>query len=471
MRKWNTLIALLLCLLAASAAYAQTDRANIRFVNLSLDLATVDVRLSRERTGVTTIPTLSLALGEVSGWRRVEAGTYTAVGESPVNETLSFASAPFEAAADDWITVVVMGTGDRLRALALRENYSPLNAGDARLTLLVALDDVESLDLLVDGAPFYRGLRPPAPDTATYAPVTLDLTANRYALAFAQPDGDTNIPASPDAFELIADTNTLLAIYHSPAQPQTVLKVEPVGEAGRAAVVITPEPTLSDGLALLRVAHLSSGTPPLEFTINGRPFNSYLLDRPRSMAALRFPEVSDWIALPVSGAFTITITVEGEPLAQPIIPTFSLELQPGTHTTLTAIGTLANDTLRAHAISEDYSTVGPDSVRLGVLNAHPGIGPVNVLLAGAPPATLITQLGYPGYFGANDGFSEAIIEAGVYDVEIVTVNNGQLLVTVPERDLRAGRNYLIVIIAANPPYYYTFSDLTESQNLLRGAGR
>lgn len=444
---------------------AQFSGVHVRFANLSPSLDSVDVVLNRGRSA------RNLAFGQITEWHESPARDYAIILEANAEtpNVLNFTPIEFEASEGGWFTIVVLGTQDTQRIRVLNENYAALNSGDARLTVLYAVDNAEAIDLMLDGVPLYRGLKPSAGQTENADDVLIvDLVANLYDLTFAKADDTSTVYTTPGQIELIADTNTFVVLYDQPDNPRTFIKVDPIGETGRTALEVTPSPTEVLGTALLRVSHLSSGTPSLEFFINGQTLNTYLGDRARSVAGLRFPEMSEWVALP-AGTINLAITIEGETLAEALIPAFEVPLAPGTYTTVAALGALANNTFEAHVFTEDYGPTNPGSVRLGILNAHPGTGPINVMLG--EDEQIISQLGYPGFFGSNDGFSEVILDEGEYDLTLVTANDEQTLAIVPDRDLRPGRNYFLAVISANPPYYFTFSDLSETEALMAGRDR
>jgi hypothetical protein len=209
-------------------------------------------------------------------------------------------------------------------------------------------------------------------------------------------------------------------------------------------------------LTAVRAAHLSSGTPPIDFYVNGE-----LLEP----EPLRFPDAARWRPL-TAGTYRVAVTLAGEPLSEAVVGPIDLTLEGGLYTNLAVIGALANNSLTLHAFEEDMLPLGQDQTRIGILNAHPGFGPVTVRTDTG--VNLISRLGYPGFFGDNDGYVEVLLDAGVYNLSFVDDISNQVLFQFNDRRFISGRNYLVAVIVADPPFLLTFSDVQEAQEITTG---
>jgi hypothetical protein len=415
MRKTLWILIIWMCIAVPIQAQEMT---HLRFGHFSPTVrVSVEVYLNEEASELN-----ALRYSEISEWLDLPAGNYTVsfrVNGEVITDTLRV-----ESKAGDWNTVVFI---DDLQII--KEDTSPLADGKSRITVLQSVEGLSSLNIRLDQTIFYREL-----DDMLNA----DIVSNTYRFAF-ETSGETLIAL--DELTLEEGQHTFVVLTGTSASPRIItLTLPPAGESGSEQ-------------ALVRFAHLSSGTPALDFYLDGQ------LTGFRNM---RFPEFTNWVALP-AGNYTLAVTLRGDSLADAVIEPTQITLAAGTYTTTTVIGALANDTLQAHFFEEDFTELSVNRFRLGVFNAHPGTGAVDVRLADGT-TMLIERLGYPGFFGNNDGFSELILERGVYDLQIV--RGADILIDLSGTTFIEGRNYLIAVISADPPFWLTFSDVGETRALL-----
>lgn len=433
----------LVCLWIVSPVVLAQDEADtvyVRVANLAPSLEQVDVSINAETLFE------SLVYGMVSEWQALATDSLTVSIDAETTPLKVI-----DAEAGEWLTLVLNTVDDLLRVDVVREDVSATAPDESRVTLYYGLQSdasEDAVDVFLDDTLFTRGL-------GSGQSLTVNVIANTYSVRLAEPDANGETLVEVEEVLLEEGVIYLLVVYGEADAPQNLLLISetPTPEA-------TPIPTLSptaspDGKAGLRLAHLSSGTPPIDIYINGER---------GTWRTLRFPDFSSWTAIP-SGVYRIAITLADEPLSEALLPPMDVTLEAGTFTNLMLIGALANNTLELHEIEETYSELRQNATRLSVFNAHPGAGPITATLDNG--VELVSQLGYPGFFGSNDGFTSMILDAEVYDLTFTAGAEDELLFELPGRKLHAGRSYLIAVISADPPFFLTFSDMSETEALLR----
>lgn len=403
-----------------------------RFAHFASGVRPFDVYLNGELTGLQNIE-----FSGVTGWQAVSAGTYelavTAVGETAVLFSLSLVLNN-----DDWITVAATGTINELTSQIITEDHSPTAENEARLMVLNGETSTRAMDILADGAPILENIH--AANGSTNV-ATVEIEASTYDIHVTRAGENNEVLIDAGTVELLPHRSYLAAAVGMEEDPRLIV----VGTELEAGSTVSSS-------ALLRVAHLSSGTPALDVYLNGELTVFQGLD---------FPQFSQWVALP-AGGIIFSVALEGE--TQTVVTPFEVVLEANTYTTVAVIGALANDTLEAQPMREDFSPLAPDFVRVNVLNAHPGSGPINI--QSTDETAFIEDLGYPGFFGSNNGFNQFVVENGSYDLQIIQSETGDIIADLPGTNLFAGRNYFISAINANPPFVLTFSDIAETQSLL-----
>jgi hypothetical protein len=159
-----------------------------------------------------------------------------------------------------------------------------------------------------------------------------------------------------------------------------------------------------------------------------------------------FSAISDWLSVP-AGTYNVAVVPAGGALSDAAIGPLDLPLAVGSYTTVAAVGSLANETLTAAVIAEDYSDLADGQARVTLFHGIEGAPAVNVTANGA---SLVVQLGFPGTFedatGAlNDGVFIVDVAAGTYDVQVVTAE-GAVILDLPGTEFAAGTNYLVAAI-------------------------
>lgn len=412
---------------------------NVRLIHLAPDAGALNVRINDESFVNQLTP------GSFTRWVTYNTPDLSVVlldGDDAVLTESSVSS-------DEWTTLAILPAGDSLTILPIREDHSPIAAGEGRLTVFYGVEDAINADLLVDGMLFAREV---TEDTS----LTVNLVANVYNMALVNTEDPDETLVTFDGVDLEDGLNLLVAAYGDADNIQTLVAVE-------SAVTLDPTATpqestpLTGGETLIRASHLSSGTPPIDIYLNGELLTE---------DSLRFPEVARWVAIP-AGTYRVAVTLSGEPLSEAVAGPIDITLEGGRFTNLAVIGALANNSLTLHTFEEEFSMLSPDQTRIGILQAHPGVGSITLELDSG--VALVSRLGYPGFFGDNDGFTEVVLDAGIYDMTLIQDDNTRPLFQFRQRRFLGGRNYLIAVISADPPFLLTFSDVQETTQMMNPA--
>lgn len=436
LHRWLLLI-LALVMISPVQAQDVSDAIRFRFVHLAPSLTQATLSLNDSFT-------TRLEYNQITDWESANAGILTVSLDGVTLES-------FDAQADEWLTLILTtDTQARPALTVLREDTSTPATQEARLTLYYAVaGGLPQIDVLLDEMLLTRGL-------SNGQSLTVSVVANRYNVQLTNPDAPTERLITIDDLTLSKESVYLLVIYGEADAPQSQLIIS---DPPAPQTTITTQPTETptpqpQGTAALRLAHLSSGTPPIDIYLNGEKGNTRVL---------RFPDFTGWQTLP-AGLYRVGVTLADAPLSEALIAPIDIAFQAGTFTNVMLIGALANNTLTLHLLEENYEELRQGVTRLSVFNAHPGVGPINVTLDNG--VELVTQLGYPGYFGSNDGIANLILDAGLYDLTFSADNTANVLFELPNRNLLAGRSYFITVISADPPFFLTFSDLRETEALI-----
>lgn len=177
--------------------------------------------------------------------------------------------------------------------------------------------------------------------------------------------------------------------------------------------------------AHVRVAHLSPDTPPVDIFVNGTPSD---------IKDLEFGSVTDWVELDAA-QYTLSAVPKGG------IRSGIFDLPAGAWITVAAIGSLSNNTLTLHAVTEDMSPLREGRVRVTVFHAIEGAPAVDVL---SGEYIVAPRVAYPGTIRNNDGAYTFNHPVGSYDLKIVP--NGAtepVILDLPGTQFEAGVIYFV----------------------------
>lgn len=152
------LLAVLLIGMIPVAGAQSVGLVRVRVAHFSPDTPAVEVYLNGESSGIQV-----LAFGNVSGWVELPAGTYS-VAVAPAGTSAADAAigpASLTLRGGSWTTIAAIGslTSGSLRPALIAENYSALDAGDARVTVFHGIEDAPAVDVILpDGTKLVSNL-------------------------------------------------------------------------------------------------------------------------------------------------------------------------------------------------------------------------------------------------------------------------------------------------------------------------
>jgi hypothetical protein len=425
---------------AQSTEEPQENAGHWRFAHFGSRDLSLDVYVQKQLSSIQGVP-----YGEVSEWQTTAPGVYEFSAHTAGDTANPHFTLPdISIDSDEWLTVVAVGTDDQINGYVINEDYSPLPNNESRLTVFYAIEDVPDVDVRMNGVPVLQTSRIEDSQSEIEAP-SVDLASDTYNLDIIATGASQNIVLDATQVELLPNRNYLAAAVNTSEDPRFVLVSTELQSNNDEAV---------GDHALVRVAHLSSGSPGMDITFDGEIVEA--------LSQLFFPEFTSWVEVDAGTAeVSLQLSSDGTPASTPA----DVEFPAGSFTTLVIIGSPQNETLQIQPVREDYEPVPPNSVRINVFNAYPGIGALD--FRNTDGETYIDALGYPGFFGGNNGFNTFTLEAGTYDLQIALDDSGEGLVDLSGASFYSGRSYFIAAIDADPPYVLTFSDVQETQNLLQ----
>lgn len=202
-----------------------------------------------------------------------------------------------------------------------------------------------------------------------------------------------------------------------------------------------PEP--APDAAFVRIAHLSSDTPPMKAFVNGTA----------TISGLQFGSVTRWLDM-APGTYEFALGTKSDPAAAEV-PAFSLDLAPGSFTTLAAIGSA--DALQGVVIPEDFSRISTGQARATVVNAING-APVNFSVGGGS----FEYVNFPGAVASADGWAAGEVAPGA-GVAVIGFGSGATLVEDADREIAANHNYLVAAIGTSDSPHLVVVDTDQAE--------
>jgi uncharacterized surface protein with fasciclin (FAS1) repeats len=331
-------------LLSTSVVSAQA-LTHVRIAHFSPDTPAVEVYLNGEFSGIQT-----LRFGEISGWVELPAGTYS-VAVAPAGTSVDQAAigpANFTLPGNAWITVAAVGSlaNGTLGAATISEDYTPIEAGEARVAIFHGIEDAPAVDVILpDGTKLVSNLSFGSGETITVPSGTYDLAvvaAGTTGPAVIDLSGTT---LNNQTYYFVAATNTL-------ASPQVALSavglgtVAPlIGKTGATQTIAAI--AAGDGRFDTLVAALTAAD--LVDTLNGA--GQFTVFAPTDAAFAALPAGTIDALLADKTALTNILlyhVVGGKALASDVVGQSSLNtLGPGSiSVTVTEDGVFLNDTVQ-----------------------------------------------------------------------------------------------------------------------------
>jgi uncharacterized surface protein with fasciclin (FAS1) repeats len=142
------LVALVLLMGIVPAVSAQSEYSRVRVTHLSPDTPAVEVFLNGASSGIQV-----LNFRDTSGWVELPAGTYS-VAVAPYGAGIDAAAigpVSLSLQPGGWTTIAATGslTAGTLGADVISEDYTPLNADQARVTVFHGIEDAPAVDVIL----------------------------------------------------------------------------------------------------------------------------------------------------------------------------------------------------------------------------------------------------------------------------------------------------------------------------------
>lgn len=426
-------MATVFCLAGVTASAQQNDdtaNAQLRLAHTSLDAGPVDIYL--DDVAVLT----EFEFGTVSDWLTLPAGTYSTavVPTEGALEDAVLGPLDLELAGDTWSTVAVIGlvNDESLNVQVIEEDYDDVTVGETRLTMFHVIPDSPPVTIVADDNVLTAGLAFPGTQGENDGVAVVDgVLAGSYDMQVYLTDTPDRILFDLPETELIQGRNYFIAAAGTLDSPELVLvsttpsNVEPIP--------IMDEPPTSD-VARLRVAHLSEDAPAVDVYIDGEISD---------FAGIAYPAASEWVAVP-AGTYAVAVAPTETSIEEAVIGPVDLELQAGEWYTVAALGSVADESLSAQVLVEDYSDLPEDEARFTLVHAVPDAPPVDVYFNGDP---LAESLEFGVMQGDDDGTVSFTVASGNYDIQVTPADDAQtVLLDIPGLSMNAGDHHLIAVV-------------------------
>ncbi len=464
---------LILSLMAILPVAAQDEMAMLRVAHFSPDAPAVDVYVNGD------VAVANLSFSAVTPFLELAADTYevavapagTSIDDAvigPVELTLEAASAT---------TVAAVGSVDAgtLTATVIEEDYSPIDAGSTRITVVHAIENESAIDIYGSSILLVQALR--YPEGSGDGAFTRDVPVGRYNFEANIAETDTTIRVA-NGVELAEGEYYLIAALGPQANEGEMLVVTPEGyspdeemsaedmlvDAGDDDMADDSDDMsedsdddmaddsddmsedsdddmsddddmvmmLEEGSAMLRVAHFSPDAPAVDVYINGE----------LAVAGLEFPEVTAFMGL-AGGDYEVVVAAADTSLDDAVIDPVSLTLEEDSNTTVAAVGSLDRDTLEITVFEEDFSELASGTVQITAVHAIEGESALDII---GSSILLIQALNYPDLDAGRDGAFTREVPAGRYNFEANVAESAATVRVANGVELEGGQHYLIVAL-------------------------
>jgi uncharacterized surface protein with fasciclin (FAS1) repeats len=323
---------LLVTMLFSAVASAQQEFSRIRVAHFSPDTPAVEIFVNGQPSGIQ-----ALSFGDISGWVELPAGTYS-IAVAPYGagiEAAAIGPANFSLRSGAWTTVAATGSlsAGTLGADVISEDYRPLNAGEARVTVFHGIEDAPAVDVILpDGTKLISSLRFGSARTLTVPAGTYDLAVVAAGTSGPAVINLAGTTLNDQTFYFVAATNRL-------AEPQVALAalnqstVAPL--FGKKAVTSTiAQIAANDSRFDTLVTALSAAE--LVDTLNGP--GSFTVFAPTDAAFAKLPAATLNAVLADKDLLTTILlyhVVGGKALASDVVGVSSLNMLDGGSVTVT----------------------------------------------------------------------------------------------------------------------------------------
>jgi hypothetical protein len=145
----------------------------------------------------------------------------------------------------------------------------------------------------------------------------------------------------------------------------------------------------------------------------------------------------------VEGVYSIRVSGAGENNAD-LLRTITTRVPGGAHITVAARGIVETGDFALQFIPEDFSSIGEGQARVTVFHAIQNAPAVDVRANGA---VVISNLGYPGTLGDNDGVDTVNVAAATYNIQVVPFGATEpVILDLPGVTFAPNTNYFVAAI-------------------------
>lgn len=420
--------------------------AQIRIGHFVADMGEVDLFIDDIKAVVD-----NMAFGTVSAWYQLPAGDYQlTVVPSGADRADAVLQTDFSLSADGWYSGFIGGLAgaERLFLDVVEEDYERLEFGQTRLSFYNGFAEAMTMVVDADGnrLAFLDNHNQPV---VRYA--SLVMMAGERNIQFLEGLNNNNLLYDLGDLSYGQQRHYLIALIGGTTTPRIV-------------VISTHLLTLTDDIqgdlrafddendaltGFIRLAHLSSGTPPAQL---------YLNQQLSELETVEFGDISEFIELD-SGTYTVQI-VTGDDVSDSLIET-DVILRGGQYLTVAIYGFIEGDTFGVIAFEEDLSPIERGLFRLTVFQAIPTGASLAVLRDDG--LDVISFLTYPGFLGGSSS-AKAELVTGAYGFSVVDLADPlETLVEIPMLSYGEGRNYLLAFIPIDVGYVIESIELPQNQ--------
>jgi hypothetical protein len=442
MRKWMLLFFVMALAVLAILPAAAQDNASVRIAHFSPDAPAVDVYVDGE------VVVEGLQFTEVSAFLELPAGTYS-VAVAPTDTSIDDAvigPVDWTIEAETFTTIAAVGSveNESLSVTVFTEDFGPTTDGQARITFLHTIEGESGLDLYGSGVRLIENVRYPDAAEGRDGAFSREVPAGLY-------DFDASIAENRDAVVREVDNvqiqegeiylivavgpqsneGTILVVTRegNSLEEESITGEETATEAPLEAEA-TDEAEVLEGEAMARVGHFSPDAPAVDVYIDGEVV----------VEGLEFPEVTAFMPV-AAGTHSVAIAPAGTSLDDAVL-TAEVTVEPDTHVTVAAVGSLENETLTATVFSEDYQDIPEGEARITLLHTIEGESGIDLYGSGI---LLIQNIRYPDAAEGRDGAFSLDIPAGRYNFDVTVAENADAVIReINGVEIAAGDTLLLV---------------------------
>lgn len=409
-----------------------SGHAEVRVVHLSPDAPDVDVFANGERAFSNVTFTWGTSYSEVP------AASYdfdvSAAGATAAEAVLSVDGLALTEGKS--YTVVAYDRVSSIKALALEDDYSDLDAGNIRVRAVHGAVGIGPVDIWTTAG----GLPTRLYDNLAFGTAGdyIDVPAGAYTLSF---DVDENgiADASFDVPGLVS--GTVANVFAATDSAGALFLLAQLRDGNTVRIV----PSAEARTGRVRVLHLSPDAPAVDVFAN--------LGSTPIISNLAFGSGTGFASLPAT-AYRFDVSATGTPASASVLGVESLPIEAGGSYTVVAFDRLAS--IRGIALEDDFDGLAEGNIRVRAIHTASGIGQVDVL--NVPPHGIAGVLFENLDFGSSTTYAD--VPAGAYVVGLDLDDNrvSDALFRLPP--LAAG-TIVNVFAVADPSAVYLIAQLGD----------